>query len=350
MLEWVSLLMSMNQLRVGIIGAGQAGERHAAGFGELPNAQVVGIADLDTQRAAQLAAPYGATVYGDWREMLAAGLDILVVALPHSMHVAPTEAAAKAGVHVMMEKPIATTLADGRRIVELCATHNVKLATSFAHRYRDECQMLYGWVREGILGTPVMARETMNIERGESVPKWVMSQALGGGGVIMYSAVHAIDRLRWLVGSEVTKVTAQTYRLPPETEVEDAVSALLTFANGASATLVASAPTYPARPTIWEGEVIGTLGMGRLRNREWAQMSNQDGQFHQDTTSVPETLGQHYNFVRQSAAFLDAIVNDSVPPASGDDGLAVLEIALAIYESARLGRSVEIAELQELCG
>lgn len=342
--------MSEKQFRVGVIGAGQAGERNAIGFHELPNAEVVGIADLDRQRAAQLAANFGATVYGDWREMLAVGLDILVVALPHGMHVEPTEAAAKAGVHVLMEKPIATNLADGRRIVELCATHNVKLATSFVHRYRDESQLLYGWLREGLLGVPVMAREIMNIERTAATPKWVMTKELGGGGVLMYSAVHAIDRLRWLVGRDVVKVTAHTHRLPPETEVEDAVSALLTFVDGVSATLVTAAPTYPARPTIWESEVIGTLGLGRLRNREWAQMSSHAGQLHQDTTAVPEKLGQHYNFVRQAAAFVDAILNDSVPPASGEDGLAVLEIALAIYESARLGRSVEIAELPELCG
>jgi predicted dehydrogenase len=159
----------------------------------------------------------------------------------------------------------------------------------------------------------------------------------------MYSAVHAVDRLRWLAGSEVTHVTANTHKLPPETEVEDAVVALLRFANGVSGTLMAAAPTYPAQPTIWESEVIGTLGMGRLRNRQWAQMSNREGQTHQDTHTTAKTLGEHYNFVRQAAAFVDAILTDSAPPVSGHDGLAALEIVLAIYAAARTGESVAVA-------
>jgi predicted dehydrogenase len=332
-------------LRVGIIGAGQAGERHALGFHSLPNARVTAIAEVDAGRGAALAAQVDAQLYTDWRALLDSGLDVVVVALPHNAHLAPTEAAAQRGIHVMMEKPIATTLADGRRIVELCEQHQVKLATSFVHRFREEAQLLYGWARSGELGVPQMARELMNIERGPHTPRWITSQAISGGGVLMYSAIHGVDRVRWLLASEVTHVTARTHQFAPATEVEDGVTALLAFANGATATLMATAPAYPAQPTIWESEVVGTTGMGRTRTRQWAQISNAAGPRHFSTEGIAEQQGPHYNFARQAAAFVEAIFHDQTPAASGRDGLAALEIALAIYASAQAGRTVALTEL-----
>jgi predicted dehydrogenase len=341
--------MTQPKLRVGILGAGQAGERHAIGFGTLATAEVAAVADVDPARGQALAGRFSAGVYTDWQAMVdQAKLDILVVALPHNAHVAPTEVAAAQGIHVMMEKPIATTLADGRRIVELCARAGVKLGTSFVHRYREEAQLLYGWVRSGELGQPMLARETMNIERRPNTPPWIISQEIAGGGVLMYSAIHGVDRLRWLVGSEVTHVTARTHQFEPPTEVEDGVAALLTFANGATATLMATAPAYPAQPTIWESEVVGTQGMGRLRTRQWAQLSNAAGPRHIPTTGITETEGDHYNFARQAAAFVDAILHDTEPAASGQDGLAALEIVLAVYASAAQGKTVAMSELDRV--
>jgi predicted dehydrogenase len=334
--------LSATPLRVGIIGAGQAGERHAVGFSSIPETRVVGVADIVQGRAAELAQRFDATAYTDWRAMLDDGLEILVVSLPHSLHVAPAEAAAERGVHVMMEKPIATTLADGRRIVEVCAAQGVKLSVSFVHRFREESQLLHRWIREGRLGAPRLARETMNIERTPHVPGWVMDKTLGGGGVLMYSAIHGVDRLRWLLNSEVVQVTAQTVKFQPETEVEDGVAALLIFANGASATLMTTAPTYPAQPTIWESEIYGVTGMARLRTRQWALFNSAAEQIHQETESVSERLGPHYNFVRQAQAFAQAILEEREPPVTGQDGLAALAVALAIYRSAEIGEPVRL--------
>ena len=106
-------------LRVGILGAGQVGERHAVGFAATAEAEVVGVADLVPARARALTGRFGGTAVTDWRRLMDLDLDILVVCLPHNNHVEPTEAAAAQGVHVLMEKPIATTMEDGQRIVDL---------------------------------------------------------------------------------------------------------------------------------------------------------------------------------------------------------------------------------------
>jgi predicted dehydrogenase len=329
-------------LRVGIIGAGQAGERNAAGFAATPTTSIVAVADVSPSRAQALAQRFGAMAYDDWRTMLAQGLDILVVCLPHNMHVEPCVAAAKQGVHVLMEKPIATTMDDGRRIVEVCREHSVKLTTSFVHRFREECQLVHGWARAGELGQVMMARETLNGLRGPHLPAWINSKELAGGGVLMYTAVHGLDRLRWLLDSDVVEVTAQAYHLQAGLEVEDGIMALLRFANGTAATLSATAPIYRAQPGMWETELFGTQGMARLRNRQWAELSNDRTVIHEDTQPVAAQQGEHYNFARQAAAFASAILEDREPVITGEDGLAALETALAIYRSAESGRTVTI--------
>ena len=275
--------------------------------------------------------------------MLDLGLDILVVSLPHNLHVAPTEAAAERGVHVLMEKPIATTLVDAEHIVRVCNNANVKLTLSFVHRFREELQVARRWLDEGQVGTAQVVRETMGGQRGDHLPKWVTQKEMAGGGVLMYSAIHGLDRLRWLVGSEVVKVTAEARTYRPDTEVEDGVAALLTFANGAVATLSTNAPVYRAQPAHWETELYGDRGMFRIRTRHFAELSNDHTMDHVDTTPFSNDLGPHYNFARQAQAFVEVIQEDREPVITGEDGLRALELALAIYKSAETGKTVSLA-------
>ena len=274
--------------------------------------------------------------------MLESGLDILVVSLPHNLHVAPTEAAAERGVHVLMEKPLATTLADAERIVQVCKGSNVKLTVSFVHRFREELQTARKWLEQGLIGTPQVVRETMGGQRGGHLPKWVTRKEIAGGGVLMYSAIHGLDRLRWLVGSEVVKVTAEARTYSPDTEVEDGVAALLTFADGAVATLSTNAPAYRAQPAHWDTELYGDKGLLRIRTRHFAELSNDSVQEHIDTAYLSEELGPHYNFARQAQAFVDAVRENREPVVTGEDGLRALELALAIYRSAELGQTVTL--------
>ncbi len=332
----------MVDLRVGIIGAGQAGERHAVGFAATPGTTLVGVADLAEDRALGLTQQVGGRAFRDWRELLEAGLDILVVSLPHNMHVEPAEEAAARGVHVLMEKPLATTLEDARRIVTVCEDAGVKLTISFVHRFREELQQARRWLDAGLLGDPLVASERMGGQRGSHLPAWVGSKEVAGGGVLMYSAIHGIDRLRWLLSSDVRRVTAETRQLSGDTEVEEAVTALLTFESGATATLTAEAPLYRAQPAVWETELYGTGGMLRVRTRQFAERSNDQGEEHLDTRPWSAEQGPHYNFARQAQAFVHAIREDRVPDITPEDGLKSLEVAVAVYHSASSGETVEL--------
>ena len=101
---------------------------------------------------------------------------------------------------------------------------------------------------------------------------------MAGGGVLMYSAIHGVDRLRWFFADEVVEVAARTRRYAGDhDEVEDGVAALLTFAGGGAATLTANAPTYPADPAVWETEVHGRDAMVRMRTRGFAETNGKAG-------------------------------------------------------------------------
>jgi UDP-N-acetyl-2-amino-2-deoxyglucuronate dehydrogenase len=331
--------------RIGVLGAGQAGERQALGFAHHPDAEVVGIADLDEGRAGALAARLGAIAVREAQDLFALGLDVLVVATPHDLHVAPALAAAARGVHLMMEKPIATTLADAERIVEAAEQGGVQLAVSFVHRFREESLRAKRWVDEA--GELQVGRETMSTRRTPAHPRWLTSARAAGGGVLMYSAIHGIDRLRWWFSDEVAEVDARVRRYAPDNdEVEDGVALLLSFVRGGCATLTANAPTFPADPTVWETEVHGVHGMVRMRTRFFAETASAVGRERYDAGRDEETARPHYNFERQAADLLGAIAGGRPPSVSGVDGIRALEVCLAAYRSAELRRPITIDELR----
>jgi len=329
-------------LRIGILGAGQVGERHAIGFAHAQEARIVGFADAVPERAEALAARYGGAAFSDYQRMLDCGLDILVVGLPHSMHREPAEEAAVRGVHVLMEKPLATTLADARRIVSVCKEHGVKLGTGFVHRYRDEVEAARRWMVDGLIGRAQVAAAIMNGQRRPELPGWVTKREVAGGGVLMYNAIHAVDRLRLLLGSEVTTVSAQVRRYDPASELEDSAAAMLHFVDGAVAALVANAPAYAAQPAHWDTEIYGDRGRLRVRNGAWADVSTDHRAERVTADSQRTPLGERYNFVRQAEAFIAAIKDDCEPPATGEDGLRALEVVLAIYRAAEAGGIVHL--------
>lgn len=332
--------------RVGIVGAGQAGEKQALGFAAHPNAWVVGVADLSADRASALALKVGGIAVRNETELLELGLDVLVVATPHALHVAPVEAASKRGVHVMLEKPIAATSADGRRIVDLARDAGIRLATSFVHRFREESQRAKQWARAA--GTVEIGRETVSTRRTSSHPRWLVDARMSGGGVLMYTAIHGLDRLLWLFDDEVVEVAAKTRRYASDdSEVEDGVAALLVFSRGAAATLTASSATYPNDPTVWETELHGSEAMVRVRTRAFAETAGAHGSERYEPGHDAETSRPNYNFERQAADFLAAIAEGRDPAITGEDGLRALETCVAIYRSAAQGRPVAVAEVRE---
>jgi len=200
----VTLTTSRNPspLTVAIVGAGQVGEQHAGAFSRLgADVRILGVADIDLRRATELAATCGARAFHRYQDLLQLGPDIAVICLPHHLHLAAAVDAAQAGSHVLMEKPLAHTMQDARAIVETCHSQGVLLTVGFVHRYRTEFLRAKELIATGKIGTPAIAVDNFCSQGGRHVSGWVWRKSEAGGGPLMYGAIHALDRLRWLLDS-----------------------------------------------------------------------------------------------------------------------------------------------------
>lgn len=312
-------------LRVGLIGAGQVAERHAAAFAACPDASVAAVADPDRARGEALAASCDAAWFASAEELLLAGVDAVVVCVPHDLHLPVALAAAEHGAHVLLEKPIANTLDEADAILTACERAGVRLMVGFVHRFRTEVLEASRLLREGAIGEPVIAVDRFCSLGGPHPPAWVWSRAQAGGGVLMYGGIHAIDRLLWLLGDEVVTADAQLHHTYGYGDVEDGLVATLRFARGATAALVENSPPY-GRPGGWATELFGTEGALRIQTGEWVELTS---------ASRAETFGStdERHFERQAAEFVAAVREGREPSVTGRDGRDALEVALSIYRS-----------------
>ncbi len=323
-------------LQVGILGAGQAGARHITGFQALEQARIASVADADPERARREAARCGATPCQDWRNVIegSPALDAVVVALPHHLHAEAACLAAAHGLHILLEKPMGTTMQEGCRIVEACEQAGVMLMMGYVHRFRTEAIQARAWIEAGHIGLPVNCTETIASPRGAHLGAWVNAPDHAGGGVLLYTGIHALDRLLWLVDAPLHRVHAAVRQFSAASQVEEAVATLLEFDNQAMAVFSVNGPTYPCGVTGWRSEIYGTEGVIRIQARQSAEIASTRLEQQMDVREVAAAHGEHYNFQRQAAAFVDAIQRDLHSPVSGRVGLAALEACQAIYDSA----------------
>lgn len=323
-------------LRVGILGAGQAGARHITGFQALEEVQIVSVADADPERGQQEASRCGAVAFQDWRKVISdsSALDAVVVALPHNLLADAARMAAANGLHVLLEKPMATTVQEGLRIVEDCERAGVMLMIGFVHRFRDEAVQAQEWINSGYIGRPVNCTESIASPRGSHLGTWINSPEQAGGGVLFYTGVHALDRLLWLVDSPLSRIHSSLRQFSTTSRVEETVAALFEFENQATATFSVNGPTYPSGTTSWRSEIYGTDGVIRILARQSAEIASSRLEHKVDVRHVSEEKGPNYNFQRQARAFVEAIGQGSESPTSGRTGLQVLKACEAIYSTA----------------
>ena len=323
-------------LTVALIGLGQVGQRHAEAFAGLaPEIRIIGVADIDEARVARVAAAYGTLAFTDYRELLDMAPDIAVIALPHHLHREAGLAAAEVGSHILMEKPLAHTLKDACAILESCRQQGVQITVSFVHRYRLELQRAARIITDGEIGVPAVAFDNFCSQGGTHPPSWVWEREKAGGGVLMYGAIHSLDRLRWLVDSEVDEVFARSTTYSQDVNVEDGLVATLAFENGCLATLVANSPAYLVTPRAWDTQIYGSRGCVRVRTDEYVEYTG-ESRAHRLNVERDDHFGA------QARSFVAAIQQGTEPWITGEDGLRALEIAMAIYESSDSGRPVSL--------
>ncbi len=337
----------MNKVRIGIVGSGFMGRTNAETVTKyLARAELVGI--TGGSRAPALAAEYGVACEASIETLVQrADVDAVLISTPHCDHAAQAVAAAAHGKHVLLDKPMATSVAECDRILAAVQASQVKLMIMYGQRFRTCNIAARQLVRDGAIGNVRMVLELILASGGlASLPPW---QSLKENvGVFIGHAVHNIDRLRWVTGAEVVSVSARMQR-DEATGVEKSTMALLGLSNGAMATVWESwdvaAPGFPRSGSgAWfagdagnlDLDAYGTLKLGR--NGEWKVVAEQEaidwkGQGMLAPARMKAYQAQHQEFV-------NAILEDREPSVTGADGRAAAAVAEAAYRSAAEGSTV----------
>jgi len=345
----------MDKIRVGVIGLG-IGRHHIRGYQTHPAAEVVAIADPDKVRLYEIGNQYGVDKrYISGEQMIEQeGLDVVSVATPNKFHKSLTIAALEAGCHVLCEKPMAMNAQEARAMLAAAEKVDKRLMIDFSYRFSEQSQALKAQVESGVLGEVYFARTLWHRRRG--LPRfggWFGQKALSGGGPLIDLGVHRLDLALWLMGyPRPVWVMGRTYdpiasALATEQgldyDVEDLAVAMITFENGATLELEASWAAYVQEKEWMETRLFGTQGGLVQRNLNETYEFEAEIYVERDGVEFDVKLHpsrRHDPSLNAMYHFVDSIVNDTPHTATGEEGLLVMEILDAIYQSAEEGRPV----------
>lgn len=342
--------MSSAELGYAIVGTGVAGRYHATAIAQTPGARLVAVCRADPARADECAARFGVPCESNLDALLARpDVDVVCIATPSGLHAQQAIAAARARKHVLVEKPMALTLADADALIAECRACGVLLGVMLQRRTDPGFRAVRDAIEHGDLGRLVSGLVSIPYLRPQSYydsAAWRGTWALDGGGVLMNQGIHLVDLLLWFMG-DVVDVCARAGTLAHSIEVEDCLAATLHFANGALGTITATtaaAPGFPHRV-----EVYGTQGGVQIEGERIIRWESATGQtsYVQPAAAALQAAGAGASPTGISAAGHTRLVSDMVsavregrpPLVSGEEARRSLALALAVYEAAR--QSVE---------
>ncbi|MCS7315666.1 MAG: Gfo/Idh/MocA family oxidoreductase [Bryobacterales bacterium] len=347
--------MSERRVAWGVAGAGGIARRRTIPEGIVPagNARLAAVYDVDPEVNRQVAERYGARAAASLEDLLGPDVEAVYVASPVYAHREQVVACARAGKHVLCEKPLGLTVAEAEEAVRACRKAGVLLGTAFMMRFHAQHQAALALIREGRLGKPVYARAQLSCWYPPIEGAWRQDPELGGGGSLMDMGGHCLDLLEMFFG-RVRRLGCCTARAVHGYAVEDGATVLLEFAAGALGTVdVFFSIPDEASDNVLElygsrGAILarGTIGQGdrgfmvaRLREEE----AGYDARQAREAAAGMEIAPAPVNTYRaEIEAFGRAVLEGCEPPVTGEDGLRNQRLLAACYESARTGRIVEV--------
>jgi len=341
----------------GVVGTGMIAGFHAKALGAIPGARLVGAFDAVPERAQKFAAEQGCSAYTDLDAMLAnRDIHVVTICTPSGAHRDPAVAAAQAGKHLLVEKPLEITLARCDEIIAACDRAGVRLGGILPSRFTPANLALKAAIDSGRFG---------RLTLGDTYVKWWRTQQyydqggwrgtwkLDGGGAYMNQAIHNVDLLQWFMG-DVVEVCGLTATLAHERiEVEDVGTAIVKFKTGALGTLEASTSVFPG--LLKKTEIHGTTGSVIVEQDDvllwnFADARPEDDEIRERFARKSANTGgaadpSAISFVphqRQFEDFIAAIESGRPPIIDGREARKSVEIILAIYQSAWTGRRVTL--------
>lgn len=342
--------MDSRPVGVGIVGTGLSASQHLRGLKDTPNGRVVAVSGTTLAKARAFAEQWGIPkAYGSAQELIAdPEVEAVHTCTPPDLRVPLARACAMADKHVLLEKPMARTIAEADQIITACDAAMVKLAVMFQNRFTPLARKVKAAVDEGKIGKLALVTLSVKWHRTETYYRdsgWRGTAEREGGAVLINQAIHSIDLLRWIAGP-VTRVEGLAATTTHPIEMEDVGLALLRFANGAVGSIVATTVAYPGFPDRLElhgslGSVVLAQGEGRI---EWHLVGSEPRE-----EALTSHMGRGFSdpaatsSAGHSAQFTDfyaAIRQDREPFVDGREGRNALEVVEAIYRASRSGSSV----------
>ncbi len=331
----------MTQLRWGLVGASTIAAQHMIDAFRANNGEVVAVMSASADRAAKFAhehrIAYATTSLEDLVQ--SSEVDAVYISTTNELHRDQVFAAARAGKHVLCEKPLALTLADARAMVSECRKCGVILGTNHHLRNAATHRAMREAIQQGRIGKPLFARVFHSVYLPAHLQSWRIDRPAAGGGVVLDITVHDADTLRFVLDDEPLAVSAMTSRGGMSREgLEDGVMGVLRFSSGL---LAQFHDAFTTRYALTGFEVHGELGS--LIGRDCMTQAP-NGEILLRTEAGEESLKiQHENlYARSVRLFQEAVAGRGAPSATGEDGVKSLSVAVATLEAARSGAETAI--------
>ncbi len=356
----------MEKLKTAIIGCGKVTDLHANALAMLKESDFRAVYSRTAAKANQYAQKYGVTGYCDLEEMIAGEkLDMIIVCTPHPCHAEPTIKAAKLGVHVLVEKPLASSLQDCDAMLDAAEQAGIKLGTVCQRRFYAPCQRIRKAIDDGKIGKPILGTVYMLGWRDRAYYEsdaWRGTWNAEGGGVLVNQAPHQLDLLQWYMGP-IEELSAFWGNLNhPYIEVEDTAAAVIRFKNGGIGNIIVSNSQNPALfgkvmihgdngasvGVQTDGGAMFIAGMSSITeppiNDYWTVAGEEnllEKWQKEDCEFFNSINAMEYYHRLQIQDFLQAVLQDRQPLITGRDGRKTVEIFTAVYRSQRDRSSIE---------
>lgn len=339
-------------VKIGIIGYGVIGSIHAKAISQIEDAKLVAVCEGAKDKQERAVADYGVDVHSDYEEMLRRDdIDLINVCTPSGSHSAHGIVAAKAGKHVLVEKPIGITLDKIDNLINICKECKVKLGGVYQKRFDPAIVMLKRALEEGRFGRLVLGSIHLQWYRSQSYydeDSWRGTWEQDGG-CLMNQAIHHVDILQWMMG-RVESVYGNIATLTHEMEAEDVAVATLRFRSGALGVIEGTTSVYMGFPgrieihgewgsVIVEGSQIKVWNFKDVEESESKERESNIKEMRTGATSAAD-IGTELHRL-QIEDTIKAIEEDRYPAITGEESRKAVEIVLGIYESARRGEVVK---------
>lgn len=314
----------MNKVNFALIGTGHIARTHIAALNSLKNINLVGILSLSNyEKSVSLANQIGVDAYKSSQELFnderVNAVDIIT---RHDLHAKLGIQAAEYGKHVLVEKPIATTLKEADQLINACKKNKVKLSVIFQNRFNDIYVNFKRNIDKGKFGKINLVVFSWIIHRDKSYffenSSWRGNKKKSGGGFLMMNAIHYLDLLQWYFGP-VHSIYGGISNIKHKIEVEDTAYAVIKFKNNSKGIIYGTTAAPVSLPP--EMEFYGTRSIAKIKDNNYI-------------------INSERAFARQIKDFVLSIINNKKPLVDGDEGRKSLEIVLSIYKSEKLKKEV----------